>query len=129
MSLVINKIESIPKTVSITWPKPDTRIPQAQRPTPIIDGKLECEFAYHSQQDLEEIDAKVEDGEISAMDRFRKIVPAIKGLPIADGEPTDPHEWLDQAKYGAVITNAIMTDYWAFLAEDRRGNSKKRRSR
>ena len=129
MSLVINKIESVPKTVKLCWPKPDTRVPESQRQKPIVEGSVECEFIYHSQKRLEDFDAQVEEGEITTIDRFRALVPVIKGLPIQPGEPQDAHEWLDQAQYGTVISNAIMQDYWLFLAEDRRGNSKKRRSR
>lgn len=129
MSLIINKIASVPKVVDICWPKPDTRVPEARREKPVIEGTLDCEFVYHSQQQLEELDAQVENGEITVIDRFRKLAPVIKGLPIAPDEPQDPHVWLDQAQYGVVISNAIMQDYWLFAAEERRGNSKRRRSR
>ncbi len=129
MAITINPVQSVPKSVQLCWPKPDTRVPEAQRQKPIIEGTVDCEFVYHSQEQLEAIDAQVEDGAITAIERFRKLVPTITGLPIQPGEPQDPHVWLDQHQYGVVISNAIFQDYWLFLADDRRGNSKKRRSR
>lgn len=126
-TLVINEISTISRRVDFCWPKPDTRIPEAKRPKPRIEGYADCGFVYHSQKELEKLDDQVEAGEISTAERFEKLVPEISGLPLENGETA--HQWLDRHEYGNVVRNAIYEDYWLYTGEARRGNSKKRRSR
>ena len=127
MSITINVTDFIPKRVNFCWPKPDTRLPASQRPKPNIEGFVECEFIYHSQETLENFDGQVEAGEMTTSERFEKLVPTIKGLPLENGETA--HQWIDRHEYGAVIRAAIFEDYWVFVGEGRQGNSAKRRSR
>lgn len=127
MSFVVNEVNSVPRTVHVCWPKPDTRIPEAQRPKPVLQGKLDCEFAYYSTEDSEVLDAQVEAGELSEMERFERLVPSIKGLPLAEGET--PYQWMNRHKYGGVVRAAIYQDWLLFQGEGRSGNSGKRRSR
>lgn len=125
MSLRINERATIERRVTLLWPKPDTRIPEAQRPKPVLDGHVDCDYVYHSQEDAERLDAQVEAGDLTHQERFERLVTDIRGLPIADGE--SPHNWLNNNKYGAVVRTAIWEDYLLFLGEGRQGNSKKRR--
>lgn len=127
MSFVVNEVASVPRTVNLCWPKPDTRIPEAQRPKPVLEGKLECEFAYFSTEESEQMDAKVEAGEMTELERFEKLVPSIKGLPLESGET--PYQWMHRHKYGGVVRAAIYQDWLIFQSEGRAGNSGKRRSR
>ena len=126
-TLVINAISTVSRRVDFSWPKPDTRIPEANRPKPIIAGFVNCGYVYHSQEELEKLDEEVESGEITSAERFEKLVPEISGLPLENGETA--HQWLDRHQYGNVVRNAIYEDYWLYTGEARRGNSKKRRSR
>lgn len=123
--LKVNAVETITRPVTLLWPKPDTRIPVAQRAPVVLDGTVDCKFVLHSQDDAEKLDAQVEAGEITSAERFALLVPDIQGLPLEPGQT--PHQWLAQHQYGAVVRNAIWEDYSASLAEGRQGNSKKRR--
>ena len=126
-TLVINTTQTVSRRVDFAWPKPDTRIPEGQRPKPVVEGFVTCDYAYHSLEELERIDDLVEAGEMTAAERFAKLVPNIDGLPLEDGETA--YQWLDRHKYGSVIRNAILEDYWLHTGEARKGNSRKRRSR
>lgn len=125
MSLRINDRSTIERRVHLLWPKPDTRVPEAQRPKPVIDGYVDCDYVYHSQEDAERLDAQVEAGDLSIAERFERLVTDIRGLPLQEGETA--HQWLGANKYGAVVRAAIWEDYVGFLNEGRQGNSKKRR--
>lgn len=127
MALQINSVESVPKSVTLLWPKPDTRIPAAKRPKPVLEGALDCEFVYHAQDDIDLLDGMVEAGEMTVAERFAKLVPVINGLPVDSGETA--HQWLERHQYGAVVRAAIFEEYWTFVGEGRQGNSAKRRLR
>lgn len=124
-SLKVNEVAKIPRPVTLLWPRPDTRIPVAQRAPLILDGVVDCDYALYSQEEAEQLDAQVDAGEMTSAERFALLVPDIRGLPL--GPEQTPHQWLAQHKYGSVVRNAIWEDYQAFLAEGRSGNSKKRR--
>lgn len=125
MSLKVTERETITRTVTLLWPKPDTRVPEAQREPIILDGTLDCDFVCQSQVDAEKLDKQVEDGVLSHNERFAKICVDIRGLPLETGQTA--HQWMDQSKYGAVVRAAIWEDYLASLGDARQGNSKKRR--
>lgn len=124
-SLKINDVDTVDRRVNFCWPKADTRVPESQRKKPVIEGHVDCKFAYHSQSDAERLDADVEAGDLSSNERFELLVPEINGLPVTEGER--PHDWLSKHRYGGVIRQAIWEDYLTFMAEGRQGNSKKRR--
>lgn len=126
-TLKLNVKDTIDSRVAFCWPKPDTRIPEAQRPTPEIEGFVDCEYTYFSEADLEKQDAQVENGDLDAAERFHMLVPVVKGLPLDDGETAA--DWLKKFKYGSVIRLAILEDYYTKIREGRRGNSGKSRSR
>lgn len=123
--LKVNEVETVERPVSLLWPKPDTRVPVAQRKPVILDGTVTCDFALYSQEEAQELDAQVESGDLTIAERFERLVPDIRGLPLAEGQTA--HQWLMQHKYGAVVRNAIWEEYTQFLGEGRQGNSKKRR--
>jgi len=124
-TLKINVDTTVPRRIPLLWPKPDTRVPEAHRPKPQLDGFVDCEYQYFSNDELEAQDAAIEAGELDRIDRFHMLVPVINGLPLKDGQ--SPREFLDTFKYGAVIRAAINADYFEFIGEGRRGNSGKRR--
>lgn len=126
MSLKINERASVARTVALLWPKPDTRVPEAKREKPILDGTVECDFVYLDKKAAEAVDEQVESGEITHQERFAQLVPDIRGLPLETGQTA--HEWLETHRYGAIVRNAIWEDYVAGMSEGRLGNSKKRRS-
>lgn len=125
MSLKINERDTVSRRVDLLWPKPDTRVPEHQRQKPVLEGHVDCEYVYMSQDDAEELDAKVESGEMTHAERFQKIVVEIRGLPTAPDQSA--HDWIDNHKYGSVVRSAIWQDYLAHLGEGRQGNSKRRR--
>lgn len=127
MSLVINTVSAQKRTVNLCWPKPDTRIPESQRPTPALKGKVECEFAYFSAEQSDLMDAAVECGDMTTAERFQKLVPSIKGLPL-EGDET-PYRWLERHEFGSIVQGAIYQEWLIFQGEAREGNSGKRRSR
>lgn len=127
MTLTIHETNSELRRVDFCWPKPDTRIPAAQRRKPTIEGYVECEFIYFPQDELERDDELAEAGELTWNERIEKMVPVINGLPLENGETA--HEFLARHKYGAVIRTAILEEYWLFVGEGRKGNSRRRRSR
>jgi len=90
-----------------------------------LEGHVDCEYVYMSQDDAEELDAKVESGEMTHAERFQKIVVEVRGLPTAPDQSA--HDWIDNHKYGSVVRSAIWQDYLAHLGEGRQGNSKRRR--
>lgn len=124
-TIQIKEVERIPYRVDITWPKPDTRIPEAQRPPPVITGHVDCEFVYFSVEEQKEMDEQIDNGDITIFDKVERMVPVIKGLPLENGETA--HQFLDRFRYGGAIRSAILDDYNKYVAEGRRGNSKKRR--
>lgn len=121
----INTEAAITRRVAFCWPKPDTRIPEAQRPKPRIEGYVDCEYKYFSQAELEKQDADIAAGDLDANDRFHMLVPVIKGLPLKEGQSV--REWMSEFEHGAVIQSAISEDYFEHIREGRRGNSAKRR--
>lgn len=126
-TIKINTEGKIDRRVDFCWPKPDTRIPEAQRPKPRLEGYVECEYRYFSHEELDEQDQKIADGELDINERFHMLVPVIKGLPLKEGQTA--REWLDTFEHGVVIRNAVTEDYFEFVTAGRLGNSKKRRSR
>jgi len=125
MAITINTEAPITQRVDFCWPKPDTRIPQAQRPKPRLEGFVTCEFRYFSQDELEAQDAAIEAGEMDSTDRFHMLVPKIEGLPLAEGQSA--REWLDSSEFGTVIQAAISAAYFETIRDGRRGNSARRR--
>lgn len=124
-TIKINVEALIPRRIHFCFPKPDTRIPEAQRPKPALEGYVDCEYRYFSQEELERQDGDIEAGDLDRIDRLHMLVPVIKGLPLADGQTA--REFLNTFQYGAVIRAAINADYFEYIQEGRKGNSSKRR--
>ena len=124
-TIKINVEALIPRRIQFCFPKPDTRVPESQRPKPALEGYVDCEYQYFSQEELERQDAEIEAGDLDRTDRFHMLVPMIKGLPLKDGQ--SERDFLNTFKFGAVIRAAISADYFEYIQEGRKGNSGKRR--
>jgi hypothetical protein len=124
-TLRINTETLIPRRIHIVYPKPDTRIPEAQRPKPALEGYIDCEYRYYSQEEVNRQDRDIEEGDLDSDDRLRMAVPIIRGLPLNDGE--DAVKFLSRFQYGLQIRAAIWEDYLRYISEGRQGNSQKRR--
>ena len=122
MSLTIKEVDTVSRNINLRYPQKD----------PVLQGFVTCAFRPKSQDQIDELQDRVNAGEITNDEYFRELVPTIGGLPLPEGKSDDPdaqHEWLRTHKYGQYVRSACTQAYFVQFSEVRQGNSGRSRAR